>query len=568
MATTIESNLFPPIVDSYQPAFIANGRYPVARVYFSLSDYNTEEELHSTWPVQIKIQYLNSNQSAVADPEEVILTKYYIDETKQGQDKYFVEISSLHITNGWNLNEYYRVQLRLTRADAAPADSLHKSTWLSQNAKYFSQWSTVTLIYGIAAIGEIKWYGELSGQDIESYGATLHTDEVLIAGKIQPLYSSQAQYLDPLQSYQFFLYDQNETILYQQSNIISVLNNQNPYQFQYVFKNNIQKQKKYKVIINFTTKHLYKFSESLVFLVEQPNIPFNVSLSLDKNDQNGYITVTITNIDDSNPGLVAQTTVVSIKRTSNKDNFAAWQEMEQISIENTSDKKIIWKDYTVEPGLWYKYKITNVRRRYRPSVSIISQDPIMIYSDDIFLISEGKQLKIRYNPVISSFNIKTIEMPIETIGNPYPFIRRNADVYYKTFALSGTITHFMDAEGNLFNSSDNDLYQNGAEHYRTFNQQNHITSFNDFIKEREFRNQVMDFLYSGSPVLYRSLTEGNILIKLLDVNFTPNTTLGRMIYDFSCTAYEIDECSINNYKKYNTRIVEIIEEPLTEEQGG
>jgi hypothetical protein len=36
----------------------------------------------------------------------------------------------------------------------------------------------------------------------------------------------------------------------------------------------------------------------------------------------------------------------------------------------------------------------------------------------------------------------------------------------------------------------------------------------------------------------------------MDISFTPNSTLGRMLYSFSATAYEIDECSVDNYNEY------------------
>jgi len=36
------------------------------------------------------------------------------------------------------------------------------------------------------------------------------------------------------------------------------------------------------------------------------------------------------------------------------------------------------------------------------------------------------------------------------------------------------------------------------------------------------------------------MQEGNIFIKLMEVNLTPKNELGRMIYTFSATAYEID----------------------------
>ena len=40
------------------------------------------------------------------------------------------------------------------------------------------------------------------------------------------------------------------------------------------------------------------------------------------------------------------------------------------------------------------------------------------------------------------------------------------------------------------------------------------------------------------------------LYALSNISFTPNQTLGRMIYDFSCTATEIGEANIQNYKLY------------------
>ena len=60
----------------------------------------------------------------------------------------------------------------------------------------------------------------------------------------------------------------------------------------------------------------------------------------------------------------------------------------------------------------------------------------------------------------------------------------------------------------------------------------------------------MDFLHDDTVKLFRSTTEGNILVKLTNINFTPNQQLGRLIYNFSATATEIAEPSFNNYKDY------------------
>jgi hypothetical protein len=61
----------------------------------------------------------------------------------------------------------------------------------------------------------------------------------------------------------------------------------------------------------------------------------------------------------------------------------------------------------------------------------------------------------------------------------------------------------------------------------------------------------MDYLYSDNPKLFRSTPEGNVLVRLTNVNLTPNQQLSRMIYDFSCDVTEIGEASIDNYKLYN-----------------
>ena len=60
----------------------------------------------------------------------------------------------------------------------------------------------------------------------------------------------------------------------------------------------------------------------------------------------------------------------------------------------------------------------------------------------------------------------------------------------------------------------------------------------------------MDFLYKDDIKLFRSLTEGNILVKLMDINFSPNASLGRLVYSFTANAIEVDDCTAENLSKY------------------
>ena len=59
--------------------------------------------------------------------------------------------------------------------------------------------------------------------------------------------------------------------------------------------------------------------------------------------------------------------------------------------------------------------------------------------------------------------------------------------------------------------------------------------------EREFREQLMAWLNDGEPKLFRSMPEGNIAVMLMDINLTPAKELGRRLYTFTATMYEIGD---------------------------
>jgi hypothetical protein len=69
--------------------------------------------------------------------------------------------------------------------------------------------------------------------------------------------------------------------------------------------------------------------------------------------------------------------------------------------------------------------------------------------------------------------------------------------------------------------------------------------------ERNFKLDVLEWLNNGKPKLFRSPTEGNYIVRLMNISLTPEDTLGRMIHTFSCTAYEIAENNYNNLEAYS-----------------
>lgn len=67
--------------------------------------------------------------------------------------------------------------------------------------------------------------------------------------------------------------------------------------------------------------------------------------------------------------------------------------------------------------------------------------------------------------------------------------------------------------------------------------------------ERKFRDTVMSWLSDGKPKLFRSETEGNIIVMLTGVSFTP-LDKSRLVYSLSCTATEIAEYNLSNLILY------------------
>jgi hypothetical protein len=78
----------------------------------------------------------------------------------------------------------------------------------------------------------------------------------------------------------------------------------------------------------------------------------------------------------------------------------------------------------------------------------------------------------------------------------------------------------------------------------------------DMTYERDFRNKVLEFLHNGRPKLFKSATEGNILVRLVDVNCSPVPGLNRLIYSFSATGHEIADAGEEVLSKYNIAVLD------------
>lgn len=255
---------------------------------------------------------------------------------------------------------------------------------------------------------------------------------------------------------------------------------------------------------------------------------------------------------------------IIIFRSSDKDDFQKLQPITSFSYnENTFDKsQWSFKDFSIEQGVKYRYcfRAINSENFYSELVSRNYSNEVLADFEDMFLWDGEKQIKIRFNPKVSSFKTTLLESKTDTIGNQYPVIFRNGNVKYKEFSLSGLISYKAD-ENELFINAEKDLkivfnkyLERTSNPEETFSQLNvetsNLTDYNIFA-ERQFKLKVLDWLGDGKIKMFKSPVEGNYLVRLLNISLSPTDTVGRMLHTFSCAAYEVKEYSYDSLVDLN-----------------
>ena len=177
----------------------------------------------------------------------------------------------------------------------------------------------------------------------------------------------------------------------------------------------------------------------------------------------------------------------------------------------------------------------------------------------MFLSDGEKQLKISYNPKITSNKDTLLESKMETIGNRFPFFFRNEMVKYKELPISGLLSYLSDDDELFLTNTDLGLTNDGfgINNPRTTN----LTPYN-FNAEKKFKLSVMDWLNNGKPKLFRSSAEGNYIVRLMNVSLSPNEQVGRMLHTFSATAYEVAECTVENMQEYKLIDLPHLQDPV------
>ena len=239
----------------------------------------------------------------------------------------------------------------------------------------------------------------------------------------------------------------------------------------------------------------------------------------------------------NNKGEELPTTGSYILSRAASNNDYVWENLLYFTLQAQKPTRFLYRDYTVEQGVQYQYAVQqyNDNQLYsdRIKTQIVTAD-----FEDAFLYDGTRQLKIRFNPKISNFKNNIPEQKIDTIGSKYPFIFRNGKVHYKEFPISGLISYQMD-DNKLFYPID---YNETTK--------NDLLSEN-YFHEREFKLEVLEWLNNGEIKIFKSPTEGNYFVKLLNVSLNPIDSLGRMLHTFNCTAYEMYHYNYDNLINQN-----------------
>lgn len=223
-----------------------------------------------------------------------------------------------------------------------------------------------------------------------------------------------------------------------------------------------------------------------------------------------------------------------LSRAASTNDYRTWDTINAFTISG----EFSYTDYTVAAGVSYKYSLQKSDYSEPKSISPI----VTPYFEHLFLFDGTRQLKVSFNPKVSSFKPVLQESLKTTLGNKYPFILRNGAVNYKELSLSGLISYLTDNDELFMQRSDfaDDNFRDTTD----------LTDEN-IAAELRFKTKVLEWLTNGEVKLLRSPYEGNFIVRLLNVSLSPQETLGRMLHTFTCTADEVADYSISALVNYN-----------------
>lgn len=527
MAVTLVSAIYPPMFSStFAPAFV-NTTSPT--IYFSISPFNTAADISR---VHISLVNQSTNENALTDATGILLSEGLQYDTEVGM--YYVVIPVDHVKNGynttgWNYNQFYKLQLRF---DSYEGDGvINNSDYFISHLAYFSEWSEICLLRPILQPQILlRTFDTTNGTE----RATFNKGIIPISGQV---YFGDDNYTDEtetLQSYYIEVKTRDSETTVMTSEVVYTGSNVNPNTINYnldLAGLDTDTTVNFTMVVHITTANNYTMTKEYEFDIADYTTEdtFDPTIEATVDSETGTATITVKNVNTVFGTLYVQ-------RSSSVSNFKEWETIWEDNVAGEIDLTIA--DNTVGSGIWYRYlvQLKNTGGAMTPTYrsSIIFPD---FYTA---ILSRGdKQIGVLYNYQISNYKPVVNRQKMDTLGGKYPKFAENAAMNYKQFSISGLISSQED-EDNLFLTKE-EYFGDMLQNYKIYNENNNIREDYDFFWERAFRDELVKWLNDGEPKLYRSKTEGLMVVMLTDISLTPNKTLSRRLYDFSATVYEIED---------------------------
>ena len=365
------------------------------------------------------------------------------------------------------------------------------------------------------------------------------------------IYSSPNDSSEKVYSYVFNIYDQDKNLLETSGEQLHNNSNNTTSSSYDKFRFNTSLQQGQNYLFEYAITTTNKLQQSVIYTIkQQPTVKIGLTTNLiaEANSDNGYIQLSL----DFTKRLTFGHYI--LYRTDETSNFKNWTQILAFDLSHKKGKINIWKDLSIEQGVLYQYAIEQYNQYDIHSQKILS-NKVKAKFEDLFLFDGERQLNIKFNPKVSTFKDTILEQKIETIGSQFPFVFRNGKVKYKEFAISGLISYNMDNEELFIKGTDlgilEDTYQRNGTPYsgiaetHNLGRNTNVSELNITV-ERKFKLAVLEWLNNGKIKCLKSPTEGNYLVRLINVSLSPEDSLGRMLHSFSATAYEMKECTMQN----------------------
>lgn len=547
-------SIYPPIIATSQPAFTSTTKYTV---YFNL---NSLTDWSSVKHVQMRIMKQTNNKS-------IINTSVYPDGTiyrdainimyNMDVGAYEFPVFSSDLQEMWQPGYLYKIQVRFGSNMTWFSTGDKFATWKKKQVdeSAFSEWSTVMLVKVIDEPTVIISNSNVRDPNTSSQATELSLTPTFYGEYAIDSGNNESEYL-----YRFTLYlgtdDSHELATSGWCQHNQYEDAPDEHRFNLVLEDGQSYTVKYDIrTINGYEKSagLYTFTAAKEMDGSITHVILEVEDSSLFCHENACMRIRLTTTDSFS--LMGSYVII---RASEEDNFTTWHDIKFLTFihQEFEDSTVVFDDFSIESGIKYQYAIQSINSTgWRTNPLYVEDTNPSRYVDFeyAYLLRDGVQLRLAFNNQMSSFKRTVLQSKQDTLGGKYPYLARNGRAYYAEFPITGLISLAMDADQTFFVEKEDGYYYKNElviplDKYE--DQYNRNLTYNNIFVERKFREKVEEFLNSFDYKLYRSATEGNIVVALSNVSLQPNQTLGRMIFSFSATAYEVLDNTLDNLNEY------------------